>query len=769
MTGNPALARTLLGGALLLLLGVAACRTPGPRRPESVPTPPTGQPPTPRPGPAPPAEIGVAPVEPAADTLGQRRPREPSLRVGLLTDAVRPSLGADSGVLVFDGAGSRLSGAPLSVQRATFVLANAAEPLRRFRVQVASLADEAAAQRLGRLAADVLGVPSSVRLSPDTGTYQVRVGHFVSREEAQAAAARLRNSGLAGSWIADEPGEAGAGGRLRLLETGQEFESVTVAPVDAAEALRLDASEYRGLIELRATPAGRVVVINWLNFEDYLRGVVPNELSPTAFPQVQALEAQAVAARTYAWRNRGQFAAQGYDLCATPSCQVYKGKSSEHALTDSAVAETAGLIATHGGRPIQAFYTSTCGGHTEDGANVFEGEGDAYLRGVVCVPEQSAWTLLRSTAPAPVLGAREGLGRAAALLAALGVIEPRRYATGQLDGLAREGELQRWLGQLVAVAQRRPCEVKTVEPVTQRAAFWRLAVGRLCWDERAERLLAPQDPDFLLQVADREALHEPATRRAAALLMQEGVLSADDSNHLRPEQPLLRADAVLLLAGLAERLEPPALVRAQFRGHGAGRLELLRKDATETYALDDDVRLFRALDGQHSATTELSLVVGDDVTLVVREGRVLYLEALQSRNGPSADRTSRYFRWEVRTTPEQIAKAVTSRIGALLDVQPRRFGVSGRVIELALVGRDGEQILQGLKIRSALGLRENLFVIDRERDAAGLVRRFVFTGKGWGHGVGLCQVGAFGMAQAGATYEAILKHYYTGIRLNRAY
>ena len=64
-----------------------------------------------------------------------------------------------------------------------------------------------------------------------------------------------------------------------------------------------------------------------------------------------------------------------------------------------------------------------------------------------------------------------------------------------------------------------------------------------------------------------------------------------------------------------------------------------------------------------------------------------------------------------------------------------------------------------------LGLRENLFVIERERDAKGGVASFVFTGKGWGHGVGLCQVGAFGMAKTGAGFEQILKHYYSGIAL----
>jgi stage II sporulation protein D len=72
-------------------------------------------------------------------------------------------------------------------------------------------------------------------------------------------------------------------------------------------------------------------------------------------------------------------------------------------------------------------------------------------------------------------------------------------------------------------------------------------------------------------------------------------------------------------------------------------------------------------------------------------------------------------------------------------------------------------------VRWGLGLRENLFVVDRERDAEGAVERFVFTGKGWGHGVGLCQVGAFGMAQSGSSFDVILRHYYTGIQLEQSY
>jgi stage II sporulation protein D len=114
-----------------------------------------------------------------------------------------------------------------------------------------------------------------------------------------------------------------------------------------------------------------------------------------------------------------------------------------------------------------------------------------------------------------------------------------------------------------------------------------------------------------------------------------------------------------------------------------------------------------------------------------------------------------------------VARAVGryGSVGRVLDIVPKRLGVSGRVVELSVQGSDGELELRGLKVRWGLGLRENLFVVHRERGPGGDVEQFVITGKGWGHGVGLCQVGAFGMAQAGSTFEEILRHYYSGVRV----
>ena len=175
---------------------------------------------------------------------------------------------------------------------------------------------------------------------------------------------------------------------MRLVETGDELGAALVVPRSATDVVSTGPTPYRGVFEVRASGHETLTVVNVLNLEDYLRGVVPNELSPQAYPELEALKAQAIAARTYALRNLGQFRAKGYDLCATPSCQVYRGLSTEQPLSDQAVADTRGVALSHSGHYINALYTSTCGGHTEDGINIFDGEELPYLRGVVCVPER---------------------------------------------------------------------------------------------------------------------------------------------------------------------------------------------------------------------------------------------------------------------------------------------------------------------------------------------------------------------------------------------
>ena len=173
-------------------------------------------------------------------------------------------------------------------------------------------------------------------------------------------------------------------------------------PTDAANQFRVEHIRrsfsgvkvplYRGAIELShgsGTEAGKLHVVNIVEIEDYVPGVVANE-SIASF-HMEALKAQAVAARGYAIANIGRFRASfPYDIVDSSASQVYRGVISEHPRAVQASTETLGLVASHGGRIISALYSSSMGGHTEHGEWIFNSPTSqlpgtnvsAYLRGI---------------------------------------------------------------------------------------------------------------------------------------------------------------------------------------------------------------------------------------------------------------------------------------------------------------------------------------------------------------------------------------------------
>ena len=139
--------------------------------------------------------------------------------------------------------------------------------------------------------------------------------------------------------------------------------------------------------------------------------------------------------------------------------------------------------------------------------------------------------------------------------------------------------------------------------------------------------------------------------------------------------------------------------------------------------------------------------------------------ALLARVLPGFDQETRdFYRWRVAYTPEELAALIESRLGVNLgpirDLQALARGPSGRICRLRIAGARGHVIIgKELEIRRALSrthLYSSAFVVDREPG------RFVLSGAGWGHGVGLCQIGAAVMANEGKTYTEILAHYYRG-------
>lgn len=162
------------------------------------------------------------------------------------------------------------------------------------------------------------------------------------------------------------------------------------------ESLSINGNAFRGNLSLLPAAAGGFHVVNEVLLEDYLKSVVPSE-SPASWPQ-QSLQAQAMAARTYAVANWGKNKADGFDMNDDTSDQVYKGMSTEHPATQEAVAATRSQIITYGNKPITALFFSASGGHTDSSKEVW-GVDLPYIQPVPDFDQAASryrWTLSRS-------------------------------------------------------------------------------------------------------------------------------------------------------------------------------------------------------------------------------------------------------------------------------------------------------------------------------------------------------------------------------------
>lgn len=133
--------------------------------------------------------------------------------------------------------------------------------------------------------------------------------------------------------------------------------------------ITVSGKNYLGDMMCYARSNGAINLINVIDIQDYLKGVVPTEMS-SSWP-VEALKAQAVSARNYVLNNLGRHESEGFDICAAAHCQAYSGCSRMADNSNRAVDETDGVVATYNGQLAQLFYHASSGGSTENCENVW--------------------------------------------------------------------------------------------------------------------------------------------------------------------------------------------------------------------------------------------------------------------------------------------------------------------------------------------------------------------------------------------------------------
>lgn len=211
----------------------------------------------------------------------------------------------------------------------------------------------------------------------------VWLGPYVSLLQAAGVWAELRDEGMLNTDIRPEPAAPGSF-RVKIMIDGnkEEIYKGTKTVILEADAGNWEVGErrYRGRLAVVPDSYGTVTIVNLVKVDDYLRGVLAAEMPAGA--EMESLKAQAVIARTYLMKGLGRHRADGFDLCAGPDCQVYRGIAGEKERTDRAVGETRGMLLYYGDELANPLFHSTCGGRTAGYADVWPGKKIPYLASV---------------------------------------------------------------------------------------------------------------------------------------------------------------------------------------------------------------------------------------------------------------------------------------------------------------------------------------------------------------------------------------------------
>jgi stage II sporulation protein D len=677
----------------------------------------------------------------------------PRIRVGMLSDQQTFTFArVDGGYYISCDSGA-------SILKRGFT---AAAPLRnapvRYAVQAAAISDRDSAtaftqkiQTETAQRADAIFDPSA----SNGGIYRILVGDFPDSQSANPLRDQLVQRGYATQMtIVRRPSDQPFEKRIEITDdegdkTTIAGESILVMPV-SADTVSINDKPYRTAARLFVNSRGLLNIINELNLEDYLKGVVPAEMGPKQYDELEALKAQAVAARTYAVRNLNQFHTEGFDICPGPACQAYVGFGGEDPLTSRAVTDTAGLVMTYQGQLVDALYTATCGGETSDVHTMFPARNEPYLKRARCV--ELDMLSLAGRSDSGMLTEQQVSARVFAALANL----PERESWSARDVQAGVRAVMNAMG---FIDQLMPQLASS-----RRGDVLRFLGATLKFSDDARTLTLPEDRKYFFP----QSGNDDAAYLAAAFLIKWGMWPTQEIDHIDLNAAMPREELYAILNSWMRKHEMLTDATGKIAALDGRRLTIKNEGKLTAYALPEGIPIFRRLGDRFEEYANVPVMIGDRAVVSVNGRKVpVALIVVGNYDGAAFDRTSSFSNWTRSYRADELVKSINNRnpIQQLIDLHPVTVDASQRVAEMEVTAEGGRKfILRGLPVRWSLNVPDNLFVFEKTKDADG-TDRYTFYGKGWGHGVGMCQTGAFGMAFRGWTFDRILRHFYAGIEI----
>jgi len=705
--------------------------------------------------PPPPAALPAATSPNALTSIGSlpKTIAEPRIRVGMLSDQSTFAFDRiDGGYAISSGNDT------WSLKRGFTVAAPLQNAPVRYAVQAAAISDRDSATAFVQKIQSETGNRADMVFDPSAsngGIYRILVGDFPDTRSANPLRDQLIQRGYAQEMLvvrrpSDQPFEK----KIELTDDEGDkktftAESILVMPISES-TVAIGDKPYRTAARVFVNSRGLLNIINELSLEDYLRGVVPAEMGPKVFDELEALKAQAVAARTYAVRRLGEFRTEGFDICPGPACQAYLGFSGEDALSSRAVTYTAGLVMTYQGQLIDALYTATCGGETSDVGTMFPGRNEAYLKRTRCVDLDMLTLAGRSDSG--MLTEQQVNARVFAALANLP--ETNSWSAREVEeSVGRASTLSDGLKPVLRSSRRG-------DVLRYLADVWNLG-------QYAKTLTLPEDRKYFFPQSGSD---DPAYL-AAAFLIKWGIWPAQEIDHVDLNAAMPREELYAILNAWLRKHDMLKDVNGKIASVDGRKLTIKADGKLTSYTLAPNLPIFRRLGDRFEEYASVPVMIGDRAVVETNaRGAAVALIVVGNYDGAAFDRTSSFSNWTRSYRADELVKSINNRnpIQQLIDLRPITVDASQRIAEMEVAAEGGRKfVLRGLPVRWSLNVPDNLFVFEKTKDPDG-VDRYTFYGKGWGHGVGMCQVGAYGMAFRGWTFDRILKHYYAGIDIGPA-
>jgi stage II sporulation protein D len=261
---------------------------------------------------------------------------------------------------------------------------------------------------------------------------------------------------------------------------------------------------------------------------------------------------------------------------------------------------------------------------------------------------------------------------------------------------------------------------------------------------------------------------ETTAYQAAAFLVKYGIWPAQFIDRVRLDEAMPREELYAFLGAWLREQTLTKDAEGKILSIAGRKLSLKNKGEVTSHTLPAGIPIFRKLGDRWQEYKSVPVLIGDRATVVTGpDKRIAALVVQANYDGAAFDRTSSFSNWTRSYRADELVTSINRRnpIKELVDIRPVRIDESKRVAELEVTAEAGRKFtLKGLPVRWSLNVPDNLFVYDKHQDPDG-VDRYTFYGKGWGHGTGMCQVGAYGMAFRGWTFDRILRHFYTGVEV----